>query len=295
MRAVWGTDSGYYTSLNIAACNAAAAGSAFSCRGRFSPMCMSRAMRAFAQNENTVRERDRFNDIVRDEDRREAMPLPNAFSELVHLHARQGIERAVRLIEKQNAGLAHQRARKGDALPLPSGQDGRPVVFTALQTHIGKSCTRRFPPSRLTRDSYVAEHRLPGEKPGVLEEKAHIPLQSVHRSAINRDLAGSGLVEPGDEAHQCSLAAAGAANDGNELACGNMKIDPLQNLPSAERLGDAAKGQGNTLDALGGFGRLDGRVKPGEWCAPVLQSDAPLSGPLKCKRAKAHVQTFCKG
>jgi hypothetical protein len=230
--------------------------------GPFEPDVHVEGDAAFAQNKNTVRKRNRFNDVVRDENCREAMPLPNAFGELVHFHARQGIERAVRLIEKQNAGLAHQRARKGDALPLPPGQDGRPVVFTALQTHIGKSCTRRFPPSRLTRDSYVAEHGLPGKKAGVLEEKAHIPLQSAHRSAIDRDLAGSGLVEPCDEAHQCSLTTAGAADYGNELAGGNMEIDPLQNLPSAERLGDGAKVQGNAFDTLDVSWRPAGGMKP---------------------------------
>ena len=73
---------------------------------------------AFPQDENAVRERHGFNGIVRDKNGREAMLAPDAFGKLMHLHARQSIQRSVRLIEKENAWLRNERSRKRDALPL---------------------------------------------------------------------------------------------------------------------------------------------------------------------------------
>ena len=63
------------------------------------------------------------------------------------------------------------------------------------------------------------------------------------RSSRARDFDRSRrrLVETGDEPEQRALAAAAAADDGQELSGGDMKIDAAQHRLRAERFSDAAQ------------------------------------------------------
>ncbi len=63
------------------------------------------------------------------------------------------------------------------------------------------------------------------------------------RLAMQRDLAGIRPLEAGDQAEQRRLAAAGGAEDGDQLAGADVEVDIVQHLLVAEALGDAREGE----------------------------------------------------
>ncbi len=78
--------------------------------------------RAIAQQDYAVGECDRFDDVVGDEYGGETLAQPHAFQQLLHLDAGQRVERAERLVEREQTRPADQRARQRDALLLPAGK-----------------------------------------------------------------------------------------------------------------------------------------------------------------------------
>jgi hypothetical protein len=62
-------------------------------------------------------------DVVRDQDRSQPLRADHLLDQALHLDARQSVERAKRLVEREQPGRAHERARKGDPLLLAAGQN----------------------------------------------------------------------------------------------------------------------------------------------------------------------------
>src|SRR5262249_45340417 len=60
--------------------------------------------------------------------------------------------------------------------------------------------------------------------------------------AVDRDGAGSGAVEAGDKAEKGGLAAAGGADEDDELAVGDLERDVVDDLGRAEGFRDSGKG-----------------------------------------------------
>ena len=77
---------------------------------------------AMVDQHDPIPERDGFRNVVSDQNRREAVRQPNLLDQTLHLDACQRIERAERLVERQNARRAHEGARKGDTLLLAARQ-----------------------------------------------------------------------------------------------------------------------------------------------------------------------------
>ncbi len=130
----------------------------------------------------------------------EAVLAPDAFGELMHLDTRQGVERAIRLVQQKNAGSRNKRAGKRHALALAAGENRRPIALPAFKADIGERLLGGLAPSRLPRDPDIAKDRLPGEEARVLEKKAHALLQPAHGLAANENLTCARRIEPGDEA-----------------------------------------------------------------------------------------------
>ena len=57
------------------------------------------------------------------------------------------------------------------------------------------------------------------------------------------DVAGGDVLQPGDHAQQRRLAAAGRADEDDELAVGDLEVDAVHDLDLAERLFHAAKAE----------------------------------------------------
>ena len=64
---------------------------------------------------------------------------------------------------------------------------------------------------------------------------------SVHAPAVDQDVAGGGVLEPGDDPQQRGLAAAGRADEDAELAVGDLEVDALDHVDRTEGLGDSCE------------------------------------------------------
>ena len=78
------------------------------------------------------------------------------------------------------------------------------------------------PPLRLvdaaTAKCDVVGDAQPGQQPRFLEYRADRRMRAGDRLAVDCDRAGAGLIQPGDQPQQCGLAAAGAAEQRDDLA-----------------------------------------------------------------------------
>ena len=81
-----------------------------------------------AEQQNAVADPDRLGNRVRHEQHRELRVLPELQQLLLHLRARQRVERRERLVHQQDRGLHRHRARDGDALLHAAGQRVRIAV-----------------------------------------------------------------------------------------------------------------------------------------------------------------------
>ena len=148
------------------------------------------------------------------------MLAPDAVEQPVHLDPGQRVERAERLVEEEHAGAADQRAGERDALLLAAGEDRRPIVGAVGEPDIGERGRRaasRQPGSRAM--PTLPMTRCQGRRRASWKRRRTDALQ--RRRPARRQCAtspGGRPVEPGDQPQQRRLAAAGAADDGEELA-----------------------------------------------------------------------------
>ncbi len=85
-------------------------------------------MLSLAHDDDQVGHGHRLALVVGDDDRGDAEPLLQLAELHLHRLAQLGVERGERLVEQEQLWRAGQRARDGDALPLPAGQlRDRPV------------------------------------------------------------------------------------------------------------------------------------------------------------------------
>src|ERR1039458_215345 len=164
-----------------------------------------------------------------------------------HLFAQFGIERGERLIEQQDAGLKHQRAGESDALALTAGKLRGAAVFLAGETdqlqnfaHTGVDIGGAV---ALEAELYVAARGEMGEEGVILEDGAHVALirfALIDDFAVEQDVAGSGLLEAGDEAQRGGLAASRWAQQREEAASRNGQRDLADRLLAGEVLHQVA-------------------------------------------------------
>ena len=167
-----------------------------------------------------------------------------------HLHAQLGVEVRERLVEEEDPRLAHDGAADGDALALAAGKLAGLAVeqLVDLQDLGG---LRDAPldlglrrPQRLQAEGEVLAHRHVRVERVGLEHHREAALgrrDLVHRLAVDEDLAAGDLLEPGDHPQQRRLAAARRADEDDELAVLDVKVDAVDDLDRAEALDDAAK------------------------------------------------------
>ena len=102
-------------------------------------------MRPPLDHDDAVGERDRLGDVVGDQDRGEALVEPDALQQLLHLDAGQRVERAERLVERQDLRLADQRAGQRHALLLAAGQHRRPLAGAIGEADLAQACRAPAP------------------------------------------------------------------------------------------------------------------------------------------------------
>src|SRR5216684_2097891 len=99
---------------------------------------------AIFNDQNPVGQCDGFGHVMRDKDRRKSLIAPDPLQQPLHGNPRQGIERAERLVEGENAGMTDQRTRQRHALLLPAGEDGRPLTALVVKPDFGQRLLRAY-------------------------------------------------------------------------------------------------------------------------------------------------------
>ncbi len=155
------------------------------------------------------------------------------------------VERAERLVEEQQLRLLGQAARQRDALLLAAGELVRLALGVGAELHqlqhrldarrdlvLGQAVAAQA-------EGDVVEHREMREERVALEHHVHRPLvgrQPGEVLAVERDRSRGRRLEAGEHAQQRRLAAARRAEQGEDLALGDVDRDVVDGPVAVEVL-----------------------------------------------------------
>ena len=147
---------------------------------------------AARQDDHPVGDEDGLGDRVRDQHDRRAGALPEAEQLRVEAFARQGVERAERLVQQQHLRLAHERA--GDRRPLAHAARELARVG-ARRTRSGRPCSSSCARALASRGSAtpasssgkatLSMRRPPGQQARLLEDEADARVGVTYRGAAD--------------------------------------------------------------------------------------------------------------
>lgn len=202
---------------------------------------------AVFEEHDAVGERHGLGDVVRNQNRGEALAPPGGFEQLLHLDARQGVKRAERLVEREQSRAADKRAGEGDALFLSAGQSRRPVVGAVGEADGSDRLKRPLTTRRRTTFGPqahfdVGEHARPRQQSRLLKHDARHAPRIVDGAFAEKNAPAVGLVQAREQAQQRALAAAASPYDGQELASRSVQIEAIQHGLSAEALDEPTGG-----------------------------------------------------
>ena len=204
---------------------------------------------ALVHDRDAIRHRQRLVLVVGNEDRGRLDVLQQAAQLDLHLLAQLAIERRQRLVEQQHVGLDRDRARQRHALLLAARQcgDASATEMTELdQRQRPLHCAidlRLRRAAHLQAEGDVARDGEMRKQRVALEHDADIAPVRRHMSDVapgKRDRASVRRREAGDGAQQGGLAAAGWAEQGDQLAAPDREIDAIEHGGRAEALRNGA-------------------------------------------------------
>ena len=185
---------------------------------------------------HAIGEKDRFLQIVGNEENGLALEVVELEEMLLHDALRQGVKRPERLVEQQHFGIAHEGAHDLDPPLLAPGQRFGKLIVDALEpdpAHQLACLVRRFRHLRLAAlyrpGSDVPQHRLPREQRTMLKDDHPVGAgkqllsRRSEKLAIHVDCAGGKLIEPGDGVQQGRLSASRRPHDHAELTGRNAQ------------------------------------------------------------------------
>ena len=163
-----------------------------------------------------------------------------------HLLAQLDVEAGERLIEQEAAGIAHDRAADGDALAFAFGQLPRPAIehIVEMEGRADPAHARgdlgRGHPFGVQRIGQILGYGQRGVER--IELKHHGDVAIARRQVIDApagdvDVASARVFEAGDHAQRRGLAAAGRAEQTDDLAGRDIEVDPVDGGEIAENLG----------------------------------------------------------
>ena len=163
-----------------------------------------------------------------------------------------GVERRQRLVQQQNRRIGRQRPGQRHALLLAAGKlvgitvlhTAKPGQFAQLLDPFGDLALGTAPDAE--RETDVLGDGLGREQGIGLEDEPDLALgrrQALDPPAVDRQFTRIGLGETGDDAQQRRLAATAGADEGDELARGDIHRDVVHRGDVAEGLDDALKAQ----------------------------------------------------
>ena len=190
-----------------------------------------------------------------DEDHRRFDLAVDAHQLRPHLPPQRGIEAGERLVEQEEAGPPHERLGDRHALPLPAGE----LVDAAIEERARYRARWRLPrvrsaitcfdtPPRLQREADVVAHVEVRIERDRLEDHRDVPLlrrNIVHRPLAEVELTAGRLLEPGQHVQRRRLAAAGRAEQHQQLAVLDLEVEIADGgEPALELLADVDKADG---------------------------------------------------
>ena len=160
--------------------------------------------------------------------------LPDAQQLDLHQVAGLRVERRERLVHQQHVGIGGERAGEADALLHAAGQLVREMALEAGEPDHLDQRLRDLAP-RLARHALELEaeldvvlHGAPGQQPELLEHHRAVGAGPGDRLAVHADVAGVRLDQPEQDIEEGALAAAGGADDRQELALADVDVEVLQ-------------------------------------------------------------------
>ena len=185
----------------------------------------------------------------------------------MQLAARDGIERAERLVHQQDRRIGGERARHANALALTAGELLRPPrreLAGGKPTSASSSSTRavdpRLVPAEQSRhDGDVVAHASgaeTGRRPGARSRCAACRSNGSHAAtgrSRDDDLAASGVEQSIDQFEDGALAGAAAPDERQRLALRDLEVEALKHGRAASLQPDTAEGD---LGHLSGTNRL---------------------------------------
>ena len=209
---------------------------------------------ALAHDRDAVAHGERLFLVMGDEDEGDAGAPLQVLQFAAHLLAKLQVEGGQGLVQQQHVGMVGERPGERHALLLAARKLGRPapaqprhldqrqhLLDDALHLLLGAAA--HFQP-----EGDVLGDRHMGKQGVALEhgvDGALIGRQMLDRLAFEENFAGRRLLEAGDEAQKCRLAAARGAEKGEEFVLldgdGNFVQGPYAVLALPEDLGHAAR------------------------------------------------------
>ena len=174
-----------------------------------------------------------------DEHDGDAAARPDREQLTLKLLAGERIERAERLVHQQDAGVVGEHARDGDALLHAARELVRVAIGRALEPDQLHELVRDLvdlaarQPALARAEADVLAHRHPGEQRIVLEHHAAVAAGGCDALAVDEDLAGARLLKARNDAQHGGLAAAGSADQADELALRDGGIDAAERFDLA--------------------------------------------------------------
>jgi hypothetical protein len=208
---------------------------------------------------------------VRHEQRGRAGVAQNQLDLAPEVAAERRVEVRERLVQQHDLRLGRERARERDPLALAPRQLVRVAVGLVLEAHQLERPARepvalvasaaRQPERDVRLHLQVREERVVLEHhPGPAPLRRREPAGPRHELAADRDRAGVGPLEPGDQAQQRRLAAAGRAEHRDQLAGRDVELDAGDRSRRAERLRDALEPDAHRARSAPGRAPRESRI-----------------------------------
>ena len=199
---------------------------------------------------DAIGERHGLDLVVGDVERRGREPRVQ-FAQLdPHLRAQLGVEVRQRLVEEEHLGIADDGTTHRDALALAARELARtPPQQVAQAQDVGGAVHpgRDLGPGHAADPQpvgHVLEHGHVRIERVVLEHHCHVALAGLEAADVaiaDMDAAARERLQAGDAAQQRGLAAAGRADDDDELAVGDLEVDRLDRHLGPVELAHAAQ------------------------------------------------------
>ena len=198
---------------------------------------------AGVQHHDLVGERHRLDLIMRDIDHRRLQPPVKLGDFQPRIDAQRRVEIGQRFVEQEQFRFAHDRPADGDALALAARKLGGTALQIGFERQHGRGDADALVDLRRRRacllqpkPHIVAHGEMRIERVG-LEHHGDAALgrrRVDDVDAIDQHLAGGRILQPGDDAQQGGLAAAGRPDENDELAVVHVEVDALQHIDLAE-------------------------------------------------------------